>query len=64
MKNIDTELLDQQVYCTNCYNFRLCDEGLPYCPFEDKCNINKYKQRAPLSERPYFEGMVNKESTK
>ena len=32
----------EYVYCTNCRHFRLDDEYTPYCPFEDKCDINDY----------------------
>lgn len=47
--------LDTHVYCTDCVNFRLCDEGLPYCMYENKCNINGCEDSKPLNERPYYE---------
>jgi len=31
---------NNHVYCTDCINFRLDDEELPYCCYEDKCDIN------------------------
>lgn len=30
---------DEYVYCTHCEWLRFCDEDIPYCPFEDKCDI-------------------------
>ncbi len=46
---------NQQVYCTNCFNFRLCDEGLPYCIHENKCDINDCDDSKAFKERPHFE---------
>jgi hypothetical protein len=43
------------VYCTDCLHFRLCDEGLPYCYYENKCNINNYKDSKPFTERPKYQ---------
>jgi len=42
------------VYCTNCIYFRLDDEGIPYCPFEDKCNINDCEDSKLFKERPKY----------
>lgn len=42
------------VYCTNCLHFRVCDEGLPYCINEDKCNINDYNKEKNISDRPFY----------
>lgn len=42
------------VYCTNCINFRLCDEGLPYCAFEDKCEINNCEDSMAFMYRPFY----------
>ena len=47
--------LDEYVYYTNCRYFRLCDENLPYCMYENKCNINDCEDSKPLKERPYYE---------
>ena len=47
--------LDEYVYCTNCRYFRLCDEGLPYCMYENKCDINDCEDSKSLKERPYYE---------
>jgi hypothetical protein len=42
------------VYCTHCKHFRLDDEEIPYCPYEDKCDINNCEDSMPLVERPYY----------
>ena len=42
------------VYCTNCAEFRLDDEGIPYCPYEDKCDIWDCEDSKPLKQRPYY----------
>lgn len=46
---------NKHVYCTNCFYFRLDDEELPYCVYEDKCNINNCEDSRPFKERPYYE---------
>lgn len=43
------------VYCTNCIHFRLDDKEIPYCPFEDKCDINDCEDSRPFNERLYYE---------
>ena len=45
----------EYVYCTECKYFRLDDEYTPYCPFEDKCDINDCEDSRQLEERPYYE---------
>ena len=45
---------DQHVYCAECVEFRICDEGLPYCPYEDKCDIKNPEDSRPLRERPCY----------
>ena len=45
----------EYVYCTNCRHFRLDDEYIPYCPFEDKCDINDCEDSKTLEDRPYYE---------
>ena len=42
------------VCCTNCLYFRLCDEQLPYCMYENKCNINNYKDSMHIQKRPHY----------
>jgi len=42
------------VYCTHCKHFRLDDEEIPYCYYEDKCNIKNCEDSMPLIERPYY----------
>ncbi len=49
---------NQHVYCTDCFNFRLCDEEKPYCIYEDKCNINDCDDGKPFNERPCFEYII------
>jgi hypothetical protein len=51
---------DEHVYCTNCKHFRLCDENIPYCPFEDVCDINNPDDSVPYKDRSYFEKNENK----
>ena len=48
---------NEQVYCTNCKYFRLCDEQKPYCVSEnvDKCDNWDCDDSRPFSERPYYE---------
>lgn len=45
----------EYVYCTECKYFRLDDEYIPYCLFEDKCDIWFYEDGRPLEKRPYYE---------
>ena len=46
---------DKQVYCTDCIHFRLCDEGIPYCINEDKCDIENCEDSMSLEYRPFYE---------
>lgn len=48
---------ETHVYCTNCRHFKLDDESLPYCCYEDKCDINSCEDSKSLKHRPYYEGM-------
>ena len=45
----------EHVYCTNCKHFRLCDEELPYCPFEGECDINDCEDSKRRMYRPCYE---------
>lgn len=45
---------DEYVYCTNCIYFRLDDEFIPYCPFEDECDIEDCEDGRPITERPRY----------
>lgn len=47
--------MDEYVYCVDCKWFRLCDEGLPYCPFENECDINNCEDGLRRSSRPFYE---------
>ncbi|WP_279146686.1 MULTISPECIES: hypothetical protein [Clostridium] len=42
------------VYCTHCLYFRLDDEELPYCPYEDNCNINDCEDSMIFKDRPHY----------
>lgn len=44
----------EQVYCTDCKWFRLDDEEIPYCPFEDKCDINNCEDSRSFLDRPCY----------
>ena len=50
----------EHVYCTDCLHFRLCDEGIPYCPYENKCSINNCDDSEPFYVRPYYEKYIDK----
>ena len=45
---------DEYVYCTDCYYFNVWDEHIPYCIYEDKCNINDCDDSKSKTERPYY----------
>lgn len=49
------EVESDMVYCTNCNWFRLCDEGLPYCIFENKCDIKDCEDSKSKEDRPCYE---------
>ena len=44
----------EYVYCTRCKHFRLDNEEIPYCPFEDECDINDCEDSSPFIERPHY----------
>ena len=46
---------NEHVYCTNCIHFRLDDELLPYCMYENKCNINDCEDSKKRKYRPFYE---------
>jgi hypothetical protein len=48
----------QHVYCTECVHFRISDEDIPYCKFEDKCDIYDCEDSRPFSERMCYEVRV------
>jgi len=47
--------LDEHVYCTQCKWFRLDDEDIPYCPWEDRCEIRNCEDSMQFRDRPYWE---------
>ena len=47
--------LDEHVYCIRCWNFRLWDEQIPYCMYEDKCELRNCEDSMPFSFRPFYE---------
>lgn len=47
--------LDTHVYCTQCKWFRLDDEEIPYCPWEDRCEIRNCEDSMRFEDRPYWE---------
>lgn len=49
------KIKDIHVYCTHCKHFRLDDEEIPYCPWEDRCDINDCEDSRPYGERPFYE---------
>lgn len=46
---------DKHVYCTDCKWFKLDNEYIPYCIYEDQCNIWNCEDSKPFSERPKYE---------
>ena len=46
---------DTHVYCTNCKWFRIDDEDIPYCPFENICDIGNCEDSTPYKYRPHYE---------
>ena len=46
---------DELVYCVGCQWFRLCDEGIPYCPHENECDLDDCSDGKPYAYRPYYE---------
>ena len=51
---------DIPVYCTHCKHFRLDDEEIPYCPYEEKeCDIRNCEDGRPFRERPMYEEIIN-----
>ena len=46
---------DTHVYCTNCKWFRIDDEDIPYCPFEDICDIGNCEDSMAYKYRPNYE---------
>lgn len=51
---------DTYVYCTHCENFRLCDEGIPYCYYENECDIRNCEDSMRFEERPNYIERRNK----
>lgn len=50
---------DTHVYCTNCKWFRIDDEDIPYCPFEDTCDIGNCEDSMSFADRPRYEEREN-----
>jgi len=48
------------VYCTHCKWFRLDEEEIPYCFFENECDINNPKSDLTYDKRPKYEKRKNK----
>lgn len=46
---------DTHVYCTHCKWFRIDDEDIPYCPFEDTCDIGDCEDSMAYKYRPNYE---------
>ena len=46
---------DTHVYCTNCKWFRIDDKDIPYCPFEDICDIGNCEDSMAFKDRPNYE---------
>lgn len=47
------------VYCTHCKWFRLDDEYIPYCPFENECDIYDCEDSRQFRDRPHYEPESN-----
>lgn len=48
------DIINNMVYCTDCFYFRLDDESLPYCIFENKCDINNCEDSKHREDRPFY----------
>ena len=46
---------DTHVYCTKCKWFRIDDEDIPYCPFENTCDIGNCEDSMAYKYRPNYE---------
>ena len=46
---------DAHVYCTKCKWFRIDDEDIPYCPFENTCDIGNCEDSMAYKYRPNYE---------
>lgn len=47
-------ILQEYVYCTNCKHFRLDDESIPYCYYENECDINDCEDSKAFKDRPHY----------
>lgn len=50
--DIEDEL--EYVYCTECAHFRLKDEDVPYCEYDDICDISNCVDSKSIENRPYY----------
>ena len=48
---------NEHVYCTHCQHFRLDDEEIPYCPYEDECCIDNCEDSMEFWLRPCYESI-------
>lgn len=58
-KKLEPYINTEQVYCTNCFNFRLCDEGIPYCCYENKCDNTDCEDSKSIGDRPMYDRREN-----
>mgnify|MGYP000999240036 CR=1 FL=1 len=47
--------LNDYVYCTHCKHLRFDDEDIPYCLFENECDIWDCEDSKRFGERPKYE---------
>ena len=47
--------LTDYVYCTYCKHLRFDDKDIPYCPFEDECDVWDCEDSRRFAERPKYE---------
>ena len=50
---------DIQVYCTNCIWLKY-EYDVPVCKYENGCDIWDAEDSKPLSERPYYEPILDR----
>lgn len=50
---------DTHVYCTHCKWFMMDDEYIPYCLFEDICDITNCEDSMSFTDRPKYEEREN-----
>ena len=43
-----------QVYCTNCFHFRMDSDCIPSCEFDDMCEFRNFEDSMNVEYRPFY----------